>query len=329
MNGFSYMAHLLGLLAASVMLSAAPARAEIAARPGLIWDVAARAPISREALDRRLAGSTYILLGEKHDNPHHHRLQGEILTRLVDGGRRPALVWEMLPRSSRPRIDRYLATPDANADGFAEAVGWSDLGWGDWSLFRPVATAALAAGIRQRGGGLERAELKAIGRGGMDALPADLAARIPDGEPLSPTQRKIIEDAVYDGHCGYVPRAHLGPMISVQIARDLALANTLSRAAERDGAVLVAGAQHVRRDAGAPVHLTRMHPEASILSIGFVETLAAGKPGAQPDPIELAKTSAHDILWFTDPGPDKDYCAGLAKRFGLKGKPAHPKPKGD
>ena len=312
---------LLAILAATLVTTAA--RAEIAARPGLIWDVAARAPISREALDQRIAAATYVLLGEKHDNSHHHRLQGEVLARLVEAGRRPTLVWEMLPRSLQPRIDTYLEEKDADADGFAAAVGWAGLGWGDWSLFRPIAKAALAGRVAQRAGGLDRAELKAVGRGGIEALPKDLAARLPDGEPLSPARRKIIEDAVFNGHCGYVPRAHLGPMISVQIARDLSLADALARLPAPGGAVLIAGSQHVRRDAGAPVHLARMRPGATILAIGFVETGSARRP----DPLALARTGGHDILWFTRPGPDKDYCAGLAKRFGLKGKPGHGKPK--
>jgi uncharacterized iron-regulated protein len=299
-----------------VALSVASAHAEIETRPGLIWDVAAGAPISRSTLEQRIAVTTFVLLGEKHDNPHHHQLQAEILTGLLESGRRPTLVWEMLPRARQPRLDAYLGRDDADADGFATAIGWSDLGWGDWSLFRPVAEAALAGRVPQRAGGLDRADLKAIGRDGMAALPTNLAARLPGGALLSPEQKRVIEDAVFDGHCSYVPRAHLGPMISVQIAKDLALAYALSLSTEPNGAVLVAGSHHVRRDAGAPVHLARMRPNASILAIRFVET-AVG----QFDLDERRKTISHDILWFTQPGPDKDYCAVLAKRFGLRHQP--------
>jgi uncharacterized iron-regulated protein len=304
-------------------LPGASAHAAIEARPGLIWDVAAGAPISRSVLDQRIAATTFVLLGEKHNNPHHHRLQAEILTRLLESGRRPTLVWEMLPRARQPRIDAYLKRDDADADGFASAIGWSDLGWGDWSLFRPVAEVALAGRAPQRAGGLDRADLKAIGRDGMTALPTDLAARLPDGALLSPEKKRVIEDAVFDGHCGYVPQAHLGPMISVQIARDLSLADALSLSTEPDGAVLIAGSHHVRRDAGAPVHLARMRPDASMLAIRFVETVAGENVTGHLDLDERGKTVAHDILWFTQPGPDKDYCADLAKRFGLKDKPAN------
>ncbi len=120
-----------------LVLAALPAAAsaEIAARPGLIWDVAARAPVTRQALEERLVATDYILLGEKHDNPGHHQLQAEIIQRLVRAGRRPALVWEMLPRSKQGDIDAHLTKENPDPDGFAAAVGWDDLGWG---IGRPI-----------------------------------------------------------------------------------------------------------------------------------------------------------------------------------------------
>jgi uncharacterized iron-regulated protein len=297
-----------------LVLAALPAAAsaEIAARPGLIWDVAARAPVTRQALEERLVATDYILLGEKHDNPGHHQLQAEIIQRLVRAGRRPALVWEMLPRSKQGDIDAHLTKENPDPDGFAAAVGWDDLGWGDWEAYRPISAAAMAGRLPHLAGGLDRPDLKAVAQGGLGRLPQDLAAGFVDRDPLSPPQRQLIGDAVYEGHCGFVPRAHLGPMISVQIARDLALADAIARSAPPPGAVLIAGAQHARRDAGAPVHLARMRPQASVLSVGFVEV---GRD-RRTDPLALARTGAHDFLWFTEPGPDKDYCGDLAKRFG-------------
>lgn len=305
------------LIASALVLPTPPASAEIVARPGLIWDTRAKTPITRQALEARLASTAYVLLGEKHDNPRHHQLQAELLTRISTGGRRPALVWEMLPRAAQESLDAYLARPDPNPDDFAKAVDWAKLGWGDWSLFRPIAAAALALGVPQRAGGLDRPDTRRVARGGLTALPADLAGRLRSGEPLSGAQRRLIEDAVYQGHCGFVPRDRLGPMISVQITRDLALADAVAKSPPPGGAVLITGAQHARLDAGAPVHLARMRPEASIASIRFVEVT----PDQPPNPLVLARTGSHDYLWFTKPGPDKDYCADLAKSFGIKPKP--------
>ena len=43
-------------------------------------------------------GAEFVMLGESHDNPDHHIIQANILQALVASGRRPALVWEMVPK---------------------------------------------------------------------------------------------------------------------------------------------------------------------------------------------------------------------------------------
>ena len=48
-----------------------------------------------DALDR-LAEARYVLLGEKHDNPDHHRLQARFVEGLIERGRRPAVAFEMI-----------------------------------------------------------------------------------------------------------------------------------------------------------------------------------------------------------------------------------------
>ena len=42
------------------------------------------------------AARDFVLLGEKHDNPDHHRLQAWMIDALVARGRRPAIAMEML-----------------------------------------------------------------------------------------------------------------------------------------------------------------------------------------------------------------------------------------
>src|SRR5258706_8709484 len=46
---------------------------------GRLWDVASGGFIDRQNLFTRLARADFILLGERHDNPHHHLLQAEVL----------------------------------------------------------------------------------------------------------------------------------------------------------------------------------------------------------------------------------------------------------
>src|SRR5687768_4939373 len=62
---------------------------------GRIWDVASGEFIDRPTLIMRLARAEFVLLGEKHDNPDHHRLQAEVVRGLIAAGRRPAVGFEM------------------------------------------------------------------------------------------------------------------------------------------------------------------------------------------------------------------------------------------
>ena len=57
---------------------------------GRVWAVGARRFITPETLGAELDRAPFVLLGEKHDNPDHHRLQARILQELSAAGRRPA-----------------------------------------------------------------------------------------------------------------------------------------------------------------------------------------------------------------------------------------------
>ena len=120
-------------------------------------------------------------------------------------------------------------------------------------------------------------------------IEADLRAALRLDEAVPEFVRDAVRDEVYRGHCGLIPRDKLSPMVAVQIARDASLAEAMVRAAgAADGAVLIAGGQHARRD---------------------LEIVWAGEEHAVPP-------GRFDYVWYTDPAqPDKDYCADLEARF--------------
>src|SRR6266480_2784062 len=62
---------------------------------GTIWDVRAGVAITPETFVTRVAARRFVLLGEKHDNPDHHRLQAWVVGALIAAGRRPAVAFEM------------------------------------------------------------------------------------------------------------------------------------------------------------------------------------------------------------------------------------------
>ncbi len=269
-------------------------------------------PDDETYLARELARHRYVLLGEKHDNPEHHLIQARLLARMLELGRRPALVWEMVPRGKQRAIDVLAAGGHADPDRFADAVGWAESGWPDWNIYRPVAEVALAARLPMVAGNIDRETVGQLARNPESADPIlrktlRLEARLPADV------RGAVAEEIYRGHCALVPHERLEPMIRVQVARDASLAEAMVRAATTaDGAVLIAGGQHARRDIGAGYHLAHRFGARDIVSLALIER--GGEEPALPD---AALSRKFDFVWFTDRAyPDRDYCAELEARFG-------------
>ncbi|WP_338206311.1 ChaN family lipoprotein, partial [Parageobacillus thermoglucosidasius] len=60
-------------------------------------------------------------------------------------------------------------------------------------------------------------------------------------------------EQVRAGHCGLLPESQLPAMLAVQQQRDRQMAEQLLKAPQP--ALLLAGAYHVRKDLGVPLHL--------------------------------------------------------------------------
>ena len=264
------------------------------------------------SLARQLASHRFVLLGEKHDNPEHHLIQARVLAEMIALGRRPAVVWEMVPRGKQAALDDLADRGNVDPDRFAEAVGWADSGWPDWKYYRPIAEVALTAGLPMVAGNIDRETVGRLARN-PESVDPDLVNALGLNVPLPDGVRDAVEEAVYRGHCELVPRERLEPMIRVQVARDASLAEAMVRAAATaDGAVLIAGGQHVRRDIGAGYHLIYRFEARDAASLALLERGA--EPPAVPDETLSRK---FDFVWFTKRAhPDRDYCAELAARFG-------------
>ena len=228
---------------------------------GRIWDVKAGAFIGEDALVARLVASRFVLLGERHDNPDHHALQAKLLRAILEAGRRPAVGFEMLATDDTPAIVRYLARSPKDAAGLGDAVNWSRSGWPEWRFYQPIAQAALDTNVPIVATNLSKAATDAVRRNGLSGLGPTLTTQLRLGEP-APDMRLAMTRELRDSHCGQMPDNAIDRMADIQWARDARMAASLARGGQRDGAVLIAGAGHVRRDRGVPLHLARQAPDA-------------------------------------------------------------------
>jgi uncharacterized iron-regulated protein len=275
---------------------------------GRIWDTRADRFVTADALVARLAGARYVLLGERHDNPDHHRAQAALVRALLAAGRQPAVAFEMFTADDAPAIARHLAGAPRDAGGLADAVNWKRSGWPDWAHYQPIAQAALDAGLPVVAANLAPATARALARGHGAALPADLAARYGLDRPLPDGGQAALTEEIRRAHCGHVPAERLAGMVLAQRARDAMLADSML-AAERDGAVLIAGAGHVRTDRGVPVYLRARVPDASIAAVAPLEVRDGW---TRPEQYGAAFDDGRlpfDWIWFTPRMSDADPCA--------------------
>ena len=271
---------------------------------GKIWDTRLRRFVSPEYVAERAAAATFVLLGEKHDNPDHHRLQAWVLASIVHSGRRPTVALEMLEADTEPALQEYLRGSRGDAEGLGVAVGWEERGWPPWEIYRPIADVAVEHGLSIVAADLSSDQVRRISREGLAAVPEGLRDLAALDQPLSPALEADFAEEIRDAHCGMVPDSSIGPMIAVQRARDAAMASRLLETGEPDGAVLIAGAGHVRRNRGAPLYLDSVPPER-ILSVAFLEV---ERGVGFPDRAAGGGPEVFDLAWFTPRVDEIDPC---------------------
>ena len=254
------------------------------------------APLGADAQARlaTLLPADALLLGEQHDAPAHQQLQRQAVQWLAARGELAALALEM---AEQGRSTAGLPRDASEAD-VQHALAWRDAGW-PWNTYRPVVMAAVRAGVPVLGANLPAARQREAMRD------AALDARLPPAALAEQQQR------VRDGHCGLLPESQIGPMTRVQIARDIAMADTV-RAARQPGrtVLLVAGNGHVHRALGVPLHLP---PDLTTKVLSAQSGQAQAAIDSEVTDTLPAHTSGADLLWPTPPVPPRDYCAELRR----------------
>ena len=228
-----------------------------------------------------LLPSDAILLGEQHDAPDHQRIEREVVQGLVDLHVLGALALEMAEQGrSTSQLPRDASDADVRA-----ALNWNNKGW-PWASYGPDVMVAVRAGVPVLGANLPGAEQRAaMGNAQLDTL-------------LKGPALKAQQQRIRIGHCEMLPENQIRPMTRIQIARDIAMAQTVSGAAAAGKTVLLlAGAGHVDRTLGVPQHLP------ATLGAKSVGLLAATALAASES------VASFDTVWPAQPAPEKDYCA--------------------
>jgi uncharacterized iron-regulated protein len=293
---------------------AEPAASRLHAAPMRLVDTQTKREVSLEELATRLAKSDYVLIGELHDNPHHHRAQAQILE-LIARTRKPQVLFEMLVPSQQARAQAYLASGGVAA-GFGTAVNWES-GFAPFAEYQPILEIVVQYKLQVHAANLEAAQLRAIAKGGPAPMLPVLSAAL----------QLDLQKEIGTAHCGMLPEQHLEPMAQAQRTRDLAMANAMLEAhasSAGNPAVLIAGRGHTRRDRGVPYVLATLTTESKRLSIALLEHA----PSEATDAEQLAEfASQADIVGFAPSVEREDQCEAFrtSHKVGLSGalQPTH------
>jgi uncharacterized iron-regulated protein len=277
---------------------------------GRIWDVANARFVDEEALRERVRAEPLLAIGEQHDNADHHRIEARLLQVAVAGGRKPAVVLEMIDAAKQADVDGALAAHPRDPDAIGEAVGWAESGWPPWPLYRPIFDVASESGLPIVAAGLDRGVARRIAHEGAGAIAPDVVERFRLGTALAPEVQQALRGEMREVHCGLLPESMLDSMVLVQRARDAELADRLAARGATRGGVLIAGNGHVRNDRGAPRALKYIVARP-LLSIALVEVRSDWTRPPQYAAAFDATSLPFDYVWFTPRVSDADHCAEI------------------
>jgi uncharacterized iron-regulated protein len=247
-------------------------------------------------LRRALETADVVIIGEKHDNPHHHRLQADIIRHVGARG----VAFEMVPQKKEEAVNRALKNGEGT-DRLREILEWETSGWPDWDMYAPLFVASPGAYIA--GGEINRdAARMAMEEGPSSQL--ENAARYGLDQPLPEEQQADLIQELIDTHCGMIPESLAISMAKAQRLRDASFAEASLRAIEKRGkpVVLITGSGHARIDRGVPLYLRRAAPDFNVVSIGLTE------PGDSAGDV-------YDFTLETEAVEREDPCAAFAEQM--------------
>lgn len=276
---------------------------------GRIWHAVAGRFVSPDELVGNLRQAYFRLLGEVHDNPDHHAIQAELLAAMGAGGLQPVVAFEQFDLEHDAVLQQRQQDGKIDAEAVAQAVNFNRKGW-FWDYYRPLVETALRYGMPLRAANLSRADAEQIVRHGLLALAPERSATLRMDATWSAEKEHALRDIVIEGHCRALPASMVPAMAAAQRARDATLANSLMNAG-RDGAVLITGNGHVRRDLAVPLYLHAAVSGVTLCAVGILEVEA----GAD-EPRDYLKTATagvlpFDFVWFTPRWERPDPCAAF------------------
>lgn len=220
--------------------------------PGQWWQ--AQRPMANSELLASAAQQQIVLLGEQHDEVAHHRWQLHTLAGLHALRDEMVIGLEMLPRSTQPALDAWVAG-ELDAVSLLSQTRW-DEAWGfDPELYMPILHFARMSDIPLVALNIDATLRQRLVNDGFNDVPMHERHNIPPPKPASTAYQTRLTE-VFDQHDMGDDPERLERFIQAQLIWDIAMAQRLNEAAESDAIVIgLMGLGHVAYNDGVPYQL--------------------------------------------------------------------------
>jgi uncharacterized iron-regulated protein len=296
------------------------------AQPGQTCPPTPPIQILADILAKQTAQFAFILLGEIHDNPWHHKIRATLL-RILEGQRRmdtawstayqtPGIVFEQLTTDMQAELDGFNARLDGEktADTFLRTTNWSSSAWAQFD-YRPLFDAALKTKMPIYAGDVPKSVIRQAAKQGEAAIAPDERTRLKLDLPLPANQQDAILTELEASHCGMMPKTAFGRMAFAQRLRDATLAEAAVAAHDaRDSAIVMAGNGHVRGDRGIAWYIRQRAPGVKVVTVALVEVEDGKTDPTAYVPLDPEGRPAVDYVVFTPKHDRPDPCDAFKKK---------------
>jgi len=227
-------------------------------------------------------GVRFVLFGESHTSPDHHRAQAEVIEMLVKSGRKVIVGFEMFTRDNQASLAEWSKGTQTEAD-FIEKSNWKTQ-WGfDFALYKPIFDMTKAHKLPMVALNVPRDWVRQVGREGIGVLTTEQRKWVPDPYLLC-TEHKQVFTALMGGHPLTGSRGE--NIYAAQVTWDEGMATTAvdymnehHKADPNAVMVIVVGSGHVMYGQGINYRIMRKTGEKSIsiIAIDSEEPLPVSK----------------------------------------------------
>lgn len=236
----------LGLIAAQARLRGFP----VLKGGPVVFSRSDRRMLVPEELDLELARSGVVLVGEVHDDPRHHLVQAEVLSRMAELDPDTVLGLEMLDVTHQEELNRYMEGTMTEEE-FSRL--WEKEWKFDFKLYRPVFRAAKEKGLKAAALNAPRKLVRKAASQGLEALAPGERALLAEeiGEVQDPRYYAMIKKAFEEaGHGGGSPEELKRYVFAMQIWNETMAANVLKQRLLGRKVAVIAGSGHLLYSGG-------------------------------------------------------------------------------